>query len=280
MTAVTPDDLTISPRRIEFELPDPLPRYWHGGDPFKTHFFNAMSLLFPDGERFFIDSVRYFRDRVKDPRQQQLIKGFIGQEGHHSREHIEYNRRLEAQGYDVTALTEPVRRRIRYANAHFSPERRLAATVAMEHFTAIMADAVLREMRWFDGAIEPMRQVWRWHALEETEHKAVAFDLYMQVSGDRAQLRRAMRLSTFFFLRDVTRGVWNMMRRDGRLTDVGSWYRGMRWLWGRNGFFSGLWSAYRDFYREDFHPWPHDNYRLMQETQHEFDAINMLGTKP
>ena len=108
MTAVTPDDLTISPRRIEFELPDPLPWYWHGGDPFKTHFFNAMSLLFPDGERFFIDSVRYFRDRVKDPRQQQLIKGFIGQEGHHSREHIEYNRRLEAQGYDVTALTEPV----------------------------------------------------------------------------------------------------------------------------------------------------------------------------
>lgn len=279
MTAVTPDDLTIQPRRIEFELPNPLPKHWHGGDPFKSHFFNSMSILFPDGERFFIDSVRHFRDRVDDPRQQALIKGFIGQEGHHSREHIEYNRRLEEQGYDIQALTEPVRKRIRFANKHFSPERRLANTVAMEHFTAIMADAVLREMRWFDGAIEPMRRIWRWHALEETEHKAVAFDLYMQVCGDRAQLRRAMRLSTFFFLRDVTRGVWHMMRKDGRLTDLAMWYRGIRWLWGRNGFFSGLWSAYRDFYREDFHPWQHDNHRLMQDIQKEFDAVNILGTK-
>ncbi|WP_321347186.1 metal-dependent hydrolase [Halopseudomonas oceani] len=279
MTAATPDDLAIHPRRIDFELPNPLPKHWHGGDPFKSHFFNSMSILFPDGERFFIDSVRYFRDRVEDPRQRELIKGFIGQEGHHSREHIEYNRLLEEQGYDVKALTEPVRQRIRFANKHFTPERRLANTVAMEHFTAIMADAVLREMRWFDGAIEPMRQVWRWHALEETEHKAVAFDLYMQVCGDRAQLRRAMRLSTFFFLRDVTRGVWHMMKRDGRLSDVGTWYRGIRWLWGRTGFFSGLWGAYRDFYRDDFHPWQHDNQRLMQAVQQEFDSINMLGTK-
>lgn len=279
MSAVTPDDLAIRPRRIEFELPNPLPKHWHGGDPFKSHFFNSMSILFPDGERFFIDSVRHFRDRVEDPKQQELIKGFIGQEGHHSREHIEYNRLLEEQGYDVKALTEPVRGRIRFANKHFTPERRLANTVAMEHFTAIMADAVLREMRWFDGAIEPMRKVWRWHALEETEHKAVAFDLYMQVCGDRAQLRKAMRLSTFFFLRDVTRGVWHMMKRDGRLTDIGTWYRGVRWLWGRNGFFSGLWGAYRDFYREDFHPWQHNNLKLMQDIQHEFDAINTLGTK-
>lgn len=278
MSVLTPENLTIQPRRIDFGLPDPLPRHWLGGDPFKTHFFNAMSLLFPDGERFFIDSVRHFRDQVTDPQQQALIKGFIGQEGHHSREHIEYNNRLQALGYDVERLTQPVRRRIAYANKHLSPVRRLAGTVAMEHFTAIMADSVLRELRWFKGSDEAMRRIWRWHALEETEHKAVAFDLYMQVCGDRKLLREAMRFSTWFFLRDVTRGVWHMLKRDGHQWDVRLWWRGMRWLWGRGGFFSSLWGAYRDFYREDFHPWQHDNEALMRECQREFDLANTLRT--
>jgi len=148
--------------------------------------------------------------------------------------------------------------------------------VAMEHFTAIMADAVLRELRWFEGASDSMRRIWRWHALEETEHKAVAFDLYMQVCGDRKLLRQAMRYSTWFFLRDVTRGMWHMLRKDGRLMDMRLWYQGMRWLWGRGGFFSSLMVAYRDFYREDFHPWQHDNEKLMRECQREFDAANTL----
>ena len=270
MTAQQPEGLSIQPRRIDFALPDVLPRHWHGADAFKTHFFNSMSILFPDGERFFIDSVRHYRPQIHDTEQLALIKGFIGQEGHHSREHIEYNRRLSDLGYDVEKLTRPVQHRIRYANKHFSPERRLAATVAMEHFTAIMADAVLRDRGWFDGAIEPMQRIWRWHALEETEHKAVAFDVYMQVCGDRKLLRAAMRQSTFFFLKDVTRGMWHMLRRDGELSNITMWRQGMRWLWGKGGFFSSLWGAYRDFYREDFHPWQHDNQRLMRQCQQEF----------
>tara|TARA_R110000764_G_scaffold176801_1_gene262974 strand:+ start:598 stop:1437 length:840 start_codon:yes stop_codon:yes gene_type:complete len=270
MTASQPADLKIEPRRIDFALPEALPKHWHGGDPFKTHFFNSMSILFPDGERFFIDSVRHFRPQIQDPEQLALIKGFIGQEGHHSREHIEYNQRLSDQGYDVDKLMQPVKRRIRYVQKHFSPERQLAGTVAMEHFTAIMADAVLRERRWFDGAIEPMQRIWRWHALEETEHKAVAFDVYMQVCGDRKLLRAAMRQSTFFFLKDVTLGMWHMLRRDGELMNLRMWRKGLSWLWGRDGFLSSLWGVYRDFYRDDFHPWQHDNQQLMREYQQEF----------
>ena len=258
MNAQQPDGLTIQPRRIDFSLPDQLPRHWHGNDPFKSHFFNSMSILFPDGERFFIDSVRHYRPEINDPEQLALIKGFIGQEGHHSREHIEYNRRLSDLGYDVEKLMQPVKKRIRYVQKHFSPERQLAGTVAMEHFTAILADSILRERSWFDGAIEPMQRIWRWHALEETEHKAVAFDVYMKVCGDRKMLRAAMRQSTFFFLKDVTLGMWHMLRRDGELTNLRMWRQGLAWLWGRGGFFSSLFGAYRDFYREDFHPWQHE----------------------
>ena len=269
MNSLTPADLKIVPRRMDFTLPDPLPRHWHSSDPFKTHFFNAMSVLFPDGERYFIDSVRQFRDRVTDPALQAQIRGFIGQEGHHSREHIEYNDRLRALGYDIDQLEIPVKKRIRFVQKQFTPERQLAGTVAMEHFTAIMADAILREPEWMAGANPAMQKIWRWHALEETEHKAVAFDVYMQVCGDRKILRAAMRQATFFFLKDVTIGTWHMLRRDGH-GNLSTWWRGMRWLWGRNGFFTRLIPVYRDYYRDDFHPWQHDNRLVMEHYANEF----------
>ncbi|QJD60775.1 metal-dependent hydrolase [Pseudomonas sp. gcc21] len=265
MKTRTPPALQILPRRPELALPDPLPRHWHSNDPFKTHFFNAMSVLFPDGERYFIDSVRLFRERIIDTDLQQQIRGFIGQEGHHSREHIEYNQRLRDLGYDIDALESTVKKRIRFVQKNFSAERQLAGTVAMEHFTAIMADLLLREPHWIDGAVEPMQSLWRWHALEETEHKAVAFDVYMQVCGDRKILRRAMRQATFFFLKDVTRGMWHMLRKDGKLTDLPMMCRGMRWLWGRNGFFRKLVGVYQDYYQSDFHPWQHDNSDLLDQ---------------
>lgn len=92
-----------------------MPRHWHSGDAFKTHMFNAMSVLFPDGERFFIDSVRHYRERVEDPALKQQIRGFIGQEGHHSREHLVYSDRLRALGYDIDRLEGGAKRRIRFA---------------------------------------------------------------------------------------------------------------------------------------------------------------------
>lgn len=271
MQSLTPDNLDIRPRRLDVATPDPLPRWWLGNDPFRSHFFNAMSVLFPDGEQFFIDSVRHYREQIKDPGLQQQIRGFIGQEAHHSREHIDYNNRLRDLGYDIDVLVRPVKQRIRFVNKKFPPERRLAATVAMEHFTAIMADAVLRDPQWLADATPEMRRLWRWHALEETEHKAVAFDVFMQVCGDRKILRKAMRLSTWFFLKDVTRGTLHMLRRDGQLS-FAVWWRGMRWLWGKGGFFRQLFGVYRDFFREDFHPWQHDNRVLMQQVADEYST--------
>ncbi|WP_339650341.1 metal-dependent hydrolase [Halopseudomonas pelagia] len=271
MSSLTPENLSIRPRHMDFDLPNPLPRHWHSNDPFKTHFFNAMSVLFPDGERYFIDSVRHFRDQVTDPALKEQIRGFIGQEGHHSREHTEYNNRLRDLGYDIDRLELKVKKRVRFIQQQFSAERQLAGTVAMEHFTAIMANAMLRDPQWIQGATPELRRLWRWHALEETEHKAVVFDVYMQVCGDRSILRKAMRQATFFFLKDVTVGTWHMLRKDRALT-LKTWCKGMYWLWGPNGFFSHLISDYRDFYKEDFHPWQHDNAQLMASVAEEFQG--------
>lgn len=274
MTSTTPVGLEIRPRHLAAVLPDPMPRHWHGGDPFKSHFFNAMSVLFPEGERFFIHSVRLFRDQIKDPLLLEQIRGFIGQEGHHSREHENYNQRLREMGYDVDYLERGVKRRIAFVKRKFSPENMLAGTCAVEHFTAILGDVLLTNPRMLAGADPQMARLWRWHALEETEHKSVAFDMFMQVCGDRKMLRKAMRRSTFFFILDTTKGLIHMLKQDGLLWNWRIWRDGISWLWGKQGVFRPLVSVYKDFYREDFYPWQHDNMYLVEQYRNEFDVAS------
>ncbi|WP_296221731.1 metal-dependent hydrolase [Pseudomonas sp. UBA2684] len=272
MPSTTPKGLAIRPRQLDAALPEQMPRHWHAGDAFKTHLFNAMSVLFPDGERFFIDSVRLFREQIDDPLLQEQIRGFIGQEGHHSREHQQYSQRLRALGYDVDYLERGLKRRLGIVQKHLSPELQLAATCAVEHLTAIMADAVLKDPQWLTGADPQMARLWRWHALEETEHKAVAFDVFMQVSGSTWLRRRAMLQSTFFFTLDTIKGLVHMLKHDGLLWNWRVWRDGLTWLWGKNGIYRKLIPVYCDFYRSAFHPWQHDNLYLVDQYRQEFDA--------
>ena len=271
MISTTPEGLQIRPRHMDFDLPKPLPRHWHSGDAFKSHLFDAMSVLFPDGERFFIDSVRHFREQINDPLLNEQIRGFIGQEGHHSREHLEYSNRLRELGYDITHIEKRAQARIRYTQKKFSPQRQLAATAALEHITAIMADGLLKDPQHMAGAHPTMARLWRWHALEETEHKAVAFDVYNQVCGSRKLLRRAMIMGTFFFMLDTTRGLAHMLKRDGLLWNWRVWHDGLQWMWGKHGMFRRLISPYRDFFKPDFHPWQHNNLALLHQVREEFD---------
>ncbi|XEG71516.1 metal-dependent hydrolase [Pseudomonas sp. abacavir_1] len=275
MASTTPAGLEIKPRHMDFELPDPLPRHWHGGDAFKSHLFDAMSVLFPDGERFFIDSVRNFREQIADPLLKEQIRGFIGQEGHHSREHLVYSQRLKDQGYDITRIEKLAQARIRYTQKKFSTRRQLAATAALEHITAIMANGLLTNPRTLEGAEPVMQRLWRWHALEETEHKAVAFDVYNQVCGSRRLLRRAMVMATFFFVLDTFRGLVHMLKRDGLLWNWRVWRDGLKWSWGKDGVFRPLLREYRDFFSKDFHPWQHNNLDLLYQVRKEYDPQPM-----
>ncbi|MBC9249737.1 metal-dependent hydrolase [Pseudomonas alcaligenes] len=277
MTSPTPHDLQIKARQPQFDFPQPWLRHWHGDNAFKSHFFDAMSLLFPDGERFFIDSVRLYRDQVSDPRQLEQIRGFIGQEAHHSREHQHYSDALRACDYDLDYLERRLKRRLAFVRKHLPGKMQLAATVSVEHLTAIMADAILQNPDWLRGADPSMARLWRWHALEESEHKAVAFDLYQQVCGNVWLRRRAMLHSTLFFTLDTFKGLVHMLKRDGLLWNWRVWRDGLSWLWGSRGILRPLWRVYCDYFRRDFHPWQHDNLHVIEAYRHEFDAPAEVG---
>ena len=156
----TPVDVPINPRHPQFELADCLSRDWHGNDPFRTAFFNALSLTFPKGEKFFIDSVRAFQRGIGDPKLSQEIRGFIGQEAIHSREHKQMNDMLcSARGYDANYMDARLDRDTAWANENLEPITRLGATVTTEHLTAILGNALLTNPAWLDGADPRMAAV-------------------------------------------------------------------------------------------------------------------------
>jgi predicted metal-dependent hydrolase len=266
--AKSPAALDVVRRDLRFDFADCDLRTWHPEGLHVAHFFNALSIFFPEGEKFFIDSVRHYRDRIRSPKLAEAVQGFIGQEAMHSREHRHYNEALAAAGLPVQRLEETVKAHLAFVRAHRAPEDHLAATIALEHFTAIMADMLLRDERVLAGADVRMAAAWRWHAIEETEHKAVAYDVYHEALGNgrAAYVRRVvvMLLATADFWLRVFRFHFALLRADGAALDLRGWWKFFRFFWIQPGGLRKLARPWRDYFRRDFHPWQHDNLHFVQ----------------
>lgn len=266
----TPQNVEIVPRNRQFKIEEALETNWHGGDAFKTAFFDSMSILFPLGEQFFIDSVKEFRDKIDDPELQRRVRGFVAQESIHRREHQSYNEALcKARGIPLEKMEARVQRKQEFADRYLRPIQRLSGTVALEHLTAILADATFRNPEGLEGAHPEMKALWHWHALEETEHKSVAFDVFVAVGGSHLRRRISMALVTIDFTQHVIRNM-RLLLRDYEGSRVKLWWGGMKFLFGEKGALRGLLRPYLDFYRKDFHPWDHDNRELVSSVMSEF----------
>ena len=270
-----PADLTITPRDLAFGREEPQARWWLGGDPVATAFYNALSATFPLGERFFIDSVKQFRDRGSAQLQAQ-IAAFIRQEALHTREHVVFNDHMAAHGYDLAAMEARTRERLEIARARH-PVAMLGSTVAMEHFTAILANAILSDPRHLAGASEEVRRMWTWHAMEEIEHKSVAYDTFLAATAALSPLRRwwirvqLMLLSSWHLGVNTTRNMSDIFRHDG-LVSPRTTLRCLAFLFGKPGILRQVLPAYLSFFLPGWHPWRHDDRPLLRRAEAEVGA--------
>jgi predicted metal-dependent hydrolase len=241
-----------------------------GGDPVGTAVMNALSLTFPDGERFFIQAVRrYEKDCPAELRAQ--VRAFVAQEGAHTREHIAFNDLTRRSGYDVTEAEAFVERRMNIARAR-PPIAQLAGTVALEHFTAVFAHALLARTELLADAPPELAKLWRWHSIEEIEHKAVAYDVFMHAIRDLSPMkrwafrRRAMFMTSLLFTRTVRRTARMLLKQDG-ITGLNARWRLFQWLWLKPGLYRLIMSDYLAFYRPGFHPWQSDDRGLIADAE-------------
>jgi predicted metal-dependent hydrolase len=268
----------IAPRPMRFDFAASTPRYWMAGDPFTTHLMNALSLTFPEGERFFVASVRALREHVKEPELESQVRGFLAQESLHRREHEAFNEFLRGVGVPVDEFYREIEGLLSAPEQGGSKRHRLAITCALEHFTAILAEHLLSSSALQAEAHPNVRPLWQWHALEELDHKSVAFDVYRAAGGSYPLRVLAMLVASVFFLAKVSEMQVRLMKRDGELGNLRSWARGIWKFWGPRGHFSGLVPAYLRYFHPRFHPWEKDDSALIARFEHELASYR--ATRP
>lgn len=227
----------------------------------------VLSSLFPEGEDFFVRSVRNYRDRITDPELKQQVAGFIGQEAIHGREHRTFNRRLQAMGYPTGLIDRLTKLGMGFLARVLPKNRQLAITAALEHYTATLAETLLGDPEaraMLD--VEEVRSLFQWHAMEESEHKSVAFDVYQAACGKHWIRAMVMNITTAVFLAVVVAGTTlsvlldrHTYRHPIRTLRAVARLRTSPWL--RRDVIRRL----RDYNRRDFHPDDHDATALLAE---------------
>ena len=255
----------IQPRKMDFSFDPAMPRYWFDNDQFKTILLTALSCTFPEGERFFVRSVRHYQKQLRDPLLREQVKGFIGQEAHHGNEHDAFNHFMESKGVPTGKVDEFVNRGMRFMAKHLSPQRQLAKTCALEHFTAMLAELMLEHPDFLKGMDERMLPLWLWHAVEESEHKAVAFDVYQEQVGNYWVRTSEMAFTTLEFISFTIFHYHQLRKGMDDPTDWRSVRGGVNWLLGKPGWLRKLGKSYLAYYKRDFHPAKRDSTFLRKQ---------------
>lgn len=269
-TSKTPVDLVV--RNPNFDFPRQLPKYWYGNDPFMTHHLTAFSIVFGIAEHFVITGVRNYKDQIQDAKLKKEASQFIGQEAFHSKEHAKLNRLLYNQGFAWMPKVEQSMNILLGIFLKILPKRfLLASTAAIEHMTTLFGRHALQNPEVaVDPIVPEVRELFRWHAYEELEHKAVCFDVNEAIPGPSYILRVALMplvlaigLSSIFLVHIL------LLAADGRLLDLKMWRKGFYQLWNKdNGVLGSQAKHLREFFRRDFHPWNHDDRPLLASMEH------------
>jgi predicted metal-dependent hydrolase len=278
-TAVTPRPIperTITVRRPGISYAgDATDRYFVDGDIVRSHIAAMLSSVFPEGEDFFVRSVRNYRDQITDPVLKEQVKGFIGQEALHGREHREFNQRLQELGYPTRFTDKRVKIGLGILARVAPKTHQLAVTAALEHYTATLAEALLRDDRArAEFTSDETRTLFTWHALEETEHKSVAFDVFQHVCG-----KRRVRVGTmygvhigFLFAMTMSVGISLLFDRYARRHPVRV-LKSLRHLRTHVFFQRDVWRRLKEYDRADFHPDDHDTTELLERWRAELASV-------
>lgn len=268
-TRLNGGQLEIKPRRMDFPFENIKAKKFYRDNSILSAFLSTLSGTFPPGESEFIASVRLYQKRIEDPELQKNIRGFIGQEGHHSHQHKRMNEVLNQLGWDAQYVEQSMQRGIikRNKNKRLGSDRfRLALTAGIEHLTAIMAEFMLTTPEVFSDVAPEVAELLLWHAVEELEHKAVAFDVYMTCEKDQKYMRTVLKLGTLLFITKVTRYTFQLLWKSKTLPSWREIKETYDFFYNKKtGLITKIKPLYKDYFKQGFHPWDHQNAHLIDE---------------
>ena len=239
-----------------------VPRHWMSGNAAATAIANGINMLFPHGERFFVRSVNHFIDHINDPALKKQVKAFFQQEGRHASAHDDFNEVLRHHGFEIDGFLENYRGLFLWVEKRVPPKLNLAGTAAAEHFTATLAEGVFT--RDVLETLHPkMRRLLAWHAAEEIEHKAVAFDVLQAVDPSYF-----LRIAGLAYATSLLGGFWLWatiaLARQEQLTPR-SFFKELRNVRVLNSVIKTVFGAgIRQYAKRKFHPRDNANEQLAE----------------
>lgn len=258
-------EFTSKPLRLDWEKE--LPKYWFDNSPVKTHFFNALSITFPEGEKFFIDSIKALRDKIIDEQLLKDIDTFIKQENWHSYAHRQYNNWLLTQGLQSKKLEERFLRQFTFLTKNLNKKQKLTTTVCLEHITSTLANYMLEHPELLDSMDPHFRHLWIWHSVEELEHKNIAMDVLNSTSKFTMNLRRLnMIFATTLLMLMVFGNTISFLKADKQLWKWQTFKDATSFMFNKkNGFIRKSFKPWFNFMTYNFHPKNHDHTDLLRK---------------
>jgi predicted metal-dependent hydrolase len=266
---------TLTTRRPHFEYGERLSqRHFVGGDLLSSHLFAVLSTLIPEGERFVVDAVKRYRTDVDDPVLKKQANALVGQESMHQREHERLNEVLGRMGYPtwiIGWLGTPWA----VVGRRFAQPTQLAASAAIEHWTAVLSEQALEQRRARPGAgplggDEEVQAFVTWHYIEEIEHKSVAFDVMQSLGATEEQRIDAMKHLIRLMAPLLGVSMVVSLAADPAAWNPWNLWRSLQWMRtnhtiGQQGFMDAI----SEWDREGFHPDQRDHGALLAYWQAE-----------
>ncbi len=253
----------IPVRKVSLAFDEEIPRHWFGDNAMQTHIFNGLNLVFPDGERFFVRAVMDHLDKVDEPALREQIKGFAGQEGRHAHEHERYFTTLRGQGYRIDTFLGRFHKFTALSTKLLPASFRLAITAGAEHYTATLGAFTLENPR-LKEAHPVMRKLIAWHAIEEIEHKAVAFDVLRAVNPSYLLRIGGFLFATVVLVAWALAGTRMLLRQDGiPVEERRSMLRDLERR-DRGAMRRAIVKGFKAYFGRDFHPNQTDDLAMAQ----------------
>ena len=264
-------------RKVNFKFEKPFPKHWFNDNPIATHFMNAQHLAFPDGEKFFIRSVKAFADVYKnDPELKKRVDNFIGQEGTHYAEHQKFWDIMESQDLEPMGFVDYFRKtawngaetwaRKTLSRNNFGNKIALSITVALEHYTAMLAESGITHKEISEKMPQEMQDLFMWHAAEEIEHKSIPFDVLKKVDDSYGLRIAGMAIASIGLWYYLGYGTVYLTQQDKDVKQKDIPKYTFEFLNNfRKNFGGTLSKQYFQYFKRNFHPDQIDNYHLAEE---------------
>jgi len=276
-STVCPEN-SIKPRKMVFDMEQLTEKFFFRDNPVLSTFMYALSAAFPDGERFFIDSVRHYQKEIDDPNLLAQVRGFIGQEAHHSNIHEQFNEHAETLGMAMGKIQRRFKRRLAMARKRLGPAEQLAVTAAIEHITATLAQWTLEnsESELIHGDNSPLREMLIWHAMEEIEHKSVAFDVYRRVVDNEALRIRVAKIIFRTFWIQIAIAQLTLLWRSRTLPSPRHLREAWQFMWGKQGIRRWAAPEFKKYLQTGFHPNDIDQSQLIEHWHENYPEVAAL----